>query len=148
MLRPVLLLLVLLTQTLSGCASTIKTLDGTRLQVGSSQFRDHVFDVFKRHNNTLTVLFDMLEQVNDADALRLDRAEQRMIEACEKLNSAAAAQRDGKIPSAGVLLTISSTIRECDQATFEADQLIREINSRPIQDSGDQLTSAHPETGA
>lgn len=126
MLRTVPLLLAVV--ALSGCASTIKTLDGEHLLVGSSQFRDHVANVFKRHNSTLTVLFDVLEQVDAEDAVRLDIAEQRMIEACETLNSAAAAQRDGKVPSARILLTISSTISACDQATDDADQLIREIS--------------------
>jgi len=128
MLRPALLLLVVLLQFPSGCASTIKTLEGERLVVGSPQFRDHAFAVFKRHNSALTALFDASEQVDDADAVRLDRAEQHMIEACEKLNGAAAAQRDGESPGIGILLSVSSTIRACDQATFEAEELIREFS--------------------
>jgi len=111
------------------CATTIETLDGERVRVDSSQFRDYALGVFKRNNNTLTVLFDVLEQVDDVDALRLDQAEQRMIEACETLNSAAAAQRDGKKLGVRMLRTISSTIRPCDEATHETDQLIAEISA-------------------
>ena len=129
MLRSVSLFVVVPTLVLGGCASTIKTREGERLLVGSPQFRDYAEAVFKRQNSTLTELFDVLEQIDDEDAARLDVAELRMIEACETLNSAAATQRDGKSLSAKVLLTISSTIRPCDEATFDTDQLIREVST-------------------
>lgn len=127
MLRSTSLIIAVLSLIVSGCVSTVKTLDGEQLRVGSPQFRDHALAVFKRNNSTLTELFDVFEQANEEEAAKLDLAEQRMIEACEALNSAAAAQRDGNKLDARTLLTISSTIRPCDEATFEADQLIREI---------------------
>ena len=74
-------------------------------------------------------MFDAIDQAGDEDALRLEIAEEQMIEACETLNSAAAARRDGKQLGVGILRTISSTIRPCDEATSEADQLIMEISA-------------------
>jgi len=127
MFRFVSLIIVALSQIVSGCVSTVKTLDGESLRVGSPEFRDHAEAVFKRNNSTLTELFEAFELASDEDAARLDLAEQRLIEACETLNRAAAAQRDGQKLGTSTLLTISSTIRPCDEATFETDQLIREI---------------------
>ncbi len=117
------------TLILGSCVSTVERLDGKRLRVGSPEFRDYALDVFKRNNSTLTVLFDAIDQAGDEDALRLEIAEEQMIEACETLNSAAAARRDGKQLGVGILRTISSTIRPCDEATSEADQLIMEISA-------------------
>ena len=130
MLRPVLPVLVILTQLSSGCVTTT-TLEGERLRIGSSQFRDHALSVFKAQNSTLTELFDVLETADDEDATRIDDAELRMIEACETLNSAAAAQRDGKKLSLRILSNIYSDIRSCDEATQAANQLIRELSPAP-----------------
>jgi len=133
MLKSISVFVVLLMLIPIGCASTIETRDGERLKVGSQQFRDYALQVFKRNNSTLTGLFDVLEQADDEDALRLELAEERMIEACETLNSAAAATRDGKQLGAGILRTISSSIRSCDEATYDTDRLIEEISSVPLQ---------------
>ena len=73
--------ILLVVVLLGGCATTIETLEGERLRIDSPQFRDYALSVFKRNNSTLTTLFDVLEQVDDADAARLDQAELRMIEA-------------------------------------------------------------------
>jgi len=127
--RSVSVFAILLVVLLGGCATTIETLEGERLRIDSPQFRDYALGVFKRNNSTLTTLFDVLEQVDDADAARLDQAELRMIEACETLNSAAAAQRDGKKLGVRILRTISSTVRPCDEATHETNQLIQEITA-------------------
>lgn len=127
MLRPVLLVFAVFAQLLSGCVTTT-TLEGERLRVGSSQFRDHAISVFKSQNSTLTELFDVLETANDEEATRIDQAELNMIEACETLNSAAAAQRDGKKLSVRILSDISSDIRSCDEATRAANQLLLELS--------------------
>lgn len=127
--RSVSVFAILLVVLLGGCATTIETLEGERLRIDSPQFRDYALGVFKRNNSTLTTLFDVLEQVDDADAARLDQAELRMIEACETLNSAAAAQRDGKKLGVRILRTISSTVRPCDEATQETNLLIQEITA-------------------
>lgn len=126
-----------LTLVLGGCATTVRTLDGEPIRVGSERFREHALAVFKRQNSTLTAIFDAFEQADDEEASRLDSAEQRMIEACESLNSAAASQRDGESLGVGVLLGISSTIRPCDEATFNADQLVREIQVAPLSETSD-----------
>ena len=131
MLRPVSLCLVSLVLLIAGCAGTVQTLDGQRLRVGSKQYSDHVMAVFKHQNSTLTELFDVYDTVNAEDAERLDTAEQRMIEACETLNSVAVDHRDGKSTDLGVLLSISSSVRACDQATRDANQLIRELSEQP-----------------
>jgi len=123
--------MVSLTMLLGGCAATVQTLDGQRLRVGSKQHTDHVLAVFKRQNRTLTRLFDVYDSVNDEDAQRLDSAEQRLIEACETLNSVAVDHRDGRSTDLGVLLGVSSTVQACDQATRDADQLILEFNQPP-----------------
>ena len=131
MLRPACPLLVSLALFLGGCVGSVQTLDGQRLRVGSKQYSDYVLAVFKRQNSTLTELFDVYDTVNGEDAERLDTAEQRMIEACETLNSVAVDNRDGKSTDLGVLLSISSSVRACDQATRDADQLIREFSEQP-----------------
>ena len=131
MLRPACPLLVSLALFLGGCVGSVQTLDGQRLRVGSKQYSDYVLAVFKRQNSTLTELFDVYDTVNAEDAERLDTAEQRMIEACETLNSVAVDHRDGKSTDLGVLLSISSSVRACDQATRDADQLIREFSEQP-----------------
>jgi len=54
--KSVLFFVVMFTLISSGCASTIETLDGRRLRIGSPQFSDYALDVFKRNNSTLTAL--------------------------------------------------------------------------------------------
>ena len=138
-LRLVAITTLMQTLILVGCASTIETLDGKLLRIGSPEFRSYALDVFKRNNSTLTVLFDAIEQADDENALRLELAEESVVEACETLNSAAAARRDGKQLGAGILRTISSTIRPCDAATNEADRLIMEVSSVSLPPvSGDE----------
>jgi len=124
--------IALLILVLGGCALTVETLRGDRLWVGSPQFSEYAEDVFRRNNSTLTTLFDALELANDEDALKLEAAEERMIGACESLNSVAAAKRDGKELGFRVLRTISSTIRPCDEATQDTEQLIAEITALSV----------------
>ena len=135
MLRSGSLYVLLMCQILSGCVTTVQTREGENLRVGSEPFREHAIAVFKRQNSALTALFDVFDLANEDEAERLDFAEQRMINECETLNSAAAKTRDGKTLGAQILLTISSTIRPCEDATFDAEQLIRKISPEALPNS-------------
>ena len=116
---------------LGGCA-TIKTPSGDVLLRGGPEFRDYAADVFRRQNATLISLFDVIEYAGDADVTELDSAEQRMIESCAALNSAASARRDGKNLDVSTLKRVADSIVACDIATLEAEQLIRRVQtSRP-----------------
>ena len=112
----------------AGCIAPVKTRQGEQLPVGSERFQAHALEVFKRQNNALTALFDVIDQASNEDAVRLEFAEQRLIEECETLNNAAAKRRDGEVLGPRILLNISSTIYPCDLATFKAEELIREID--------------------
>jgi len=125
MLRSGSLYVLLMCQILSGCVTTVQTREG----------REHAFEVFKRQNRALTALFDVFDLADEDEAEQLDSVEQRMISECETLNSAATKTRDGKTLGAQILLTISSTIRPCEDATFDAEQLIRKISPEALPNS-------------
>lgn len=117
---------------LCGCAS-ITTPSGDVLLNGSPEFRNYAADVFRRQNATLISMFDVFEYADEADSAELDQAEQRMIESCAALNSAASARRDGKDLHLSALKRIADSIVACDTATLEAEQLVRRAQASAPQ---------------
>ena len=124
--------LIALLLQLCGCA-TITTPSGDVLLRGGPEFRDYAAEVFRRQNATLTSMFDAFEYADDAEAAELDRAEQRMIESCAALNSAASARRDGRNLDVSTLKRVADSIVVCDTATLEAEQLIRRVQTSALQ---------------
>lgn len=118
---------------LYGCA-TITTPSGDVLFRGGPEFRNYAADVFRRQNATLISMFDVFESADDTDSAELDRAEQRMIESCAALNSAASARRDGKDLDLSALKRIADSIVACDAATLEAEQLVCRAQGSAPQD--------------
>lgn len=86
-------LLVLLLST--GCSS-VTTLDGERLALGSDALGDYVEDVFRRQNR---VASDIAFALDDPEASpsrleALDVADRGLLDACAPINEVAARRRD------------------------------------------------------
>ena len=118
---------------LLGSCATIRTPSGDLLRRNSPDFREYAGDVFRRHNAALVSLFDATEFASDEELPELDRAEQHMLERCADLNDAASANRDGKSLGISKLKRIASTVVACDNATLEAENLIRRVEASAPQ---------------
>jgi hypothetical protein len=103
---------------LGGCAS-VSTVDGTRLALGSDEFRGYVERVFREQNRVADEVAFALEEPDGARE-PLAAAEQRLLEACAGVNELATARRDQRRLGMRGSLRAARTVPRCEGETRAA----------------------------
>jgi hypothetical protein len=108
---------------LSGCAA-VTTIDGTRLSLGSDEFRAYVERVFREQNRVADELAFALEDPRAAGENQLAKAEDDLIAACAGLNELATSRRDDE--DLGVRRSAAAARRapDCERATVAAQAVL------------------------
>ena len=111
--------LAVISAFLAGCA-VVTTADGTRLALGSDDFRAYVERVFREQNRVADELAFALER-SSAAGDELAAAENELITACAGLNELATSRRDGE--PLGVRRGAAAARRapDCERATTAAE---------------------------
>ena len=116
---------------LAACVPVVHTDDGRRLRATTAEFRDYAAAVFRRQNAATVAVADSIADSMDATAVddpaavaALERAEARMLDACDALNVLAVARRDGSGLSRSALLDVADSVAPCDAATRHVESLL------------------------
>jgi len=115
---------------LIGCAPLIEAPDGHRMRATSSEFRDYVAAVFRRHNRATVAIYDAIEAIPDEASpliATLDRSDARMMDICELLDQLAIARRDGDDLGFARMKAAAATVPACDEATSKAEILLEQL---------------------
>ncbi len=116
---------------LLACAPIVQTSDGRALRATSAAFRDYTSSVFRRHNAASIAIVDAFDAVGNDDRTivdELEEADDRMMRACEPLNTLAIARRDGKELDVSALRAVADAVPLCDHATTHAELLISNLS--------------------
>jgi hypothetical protein len=118
---------VLLTMAapLAGCLA-VTTLDGKRLRLSSPDFPAYAERVFRAQNRVATDLAFALEapELEPADTMALEAAEQTLLDACAGLNEVATERRDGQAAGRVRAARAARRVPDCERATAEATTAI------------------------
>ena len=126
--RPIKTLGIGLGLLVAGCA-TIQTADGTRVALGSAEFKAYAEQVFRHHNRVLDRLMFALPELATTDASRYARAadaEIDMLAACRRLNEVASRTRDGRPPGWLRRIRAARSVVACDRATRVTERILPE----------------------
>jgi hypothetical protein len=105
----------------------VRTSDGEELSVTSSEFRAYAERVFRLQNEVATDLAFALdaEPVVDASTYaRLERADDRLFDACAALNEIAARRRDGARRRPFADARAAQTVPGCERAATAARDVL------------------------
>jgi hypothetical protein len=105
--------------SLSGCAA-VPTADGSRLRLGSAEFRDYVERVFREQNRVADAVAFALEAPNVQDPGLAD-AEQELLAACAGVNELATARRDQRRLGMRTSVRAARSVPDCERATRAVD---------------------------
>jgi hypothetical protein len=107
------------TALLAGCAA-VTTADGTRLGLGSEEFKAYAERVFRDQNKVASDLAFALEDANAAAAAELDPAEDALLAACAGLNEVATTRRDEQRLGIHAKVAAARRAPDCERATRAA----------------------------
>ncbi len=108
---------ILFLAALTGCASTVTSLDGRQLRISSPEFRSYVERVFREQNEVATAL--AFAQTDAADGSELVALEDDLLAVCAELNELAVARRDGRSVSMSRQATLAATAPACEAAVAD-----------------------------
>jgi hypothetical protein len=111
---------------LAGCAA-VTTADGTRLGLGSDEFRGYVERVFREQNKTASDLAFALDDATSAGGAaphELAAAEDALLAACAGLNELATSRRDAQSLGLRRSAAAARGAPDCERATRAAQSAL------------------------
>jgi hypothetical protein len=116
----------------------------THYYVTPDDFKEHVFDVFKRQNNAIGEVMILTEdEMDNADYDRLLEAEKRMLEACKPLNEYAVLKRDDLNTDLFLYQEAMNAAGDCEDSTSAMETILQKFND---EDNLEQSSAKLPDT--
>jgi hypothetical protein len=115
--------LTLAAAALAAACAAVTTADGTRLGLGSNEFRSYVERVFREQNKTASDLAFALDDATAAggpEPRELAAAEQTLLAACSGLNELATSRRDEQHLGLRRSAAAARGAPDCERATRAA----------------------------
>ncbi len=109
---------------ITGCATTITTMDGRTLALNSTDFREYVERVFREQNQAATALAFAQDESSGARYETLLELEDALLEACADLNEVAAARRDDRALGLRRQARMAATAPGCESTTRQTQEAL------------------------